>query len=224
MVKEAFKIKWVRVQEQLPYSELRDCVDRLGLPKVWLQESERFAQVPDRLRYVAGRRLRLEYLRMYGFDLELHTAFKEDANGRPYFPEGPDFNISHSGGWIGMATHAQHRVGFDVEKHRSIDPALFTRQFSPLEMQAILHSESEKTAFFEAWSKKESVMKADGRGMRIPLHSIALKLAGANLDGQQWHCVAVNPMGHPGGKFIDHSASLCSEVEIEAWESEVELW
>ena len=67
MVKEAFKIKWVRVQEQLPYSELRDCVDRLGLPKVWLQESERFAQVPDRLRYVAGRRLRLEYLRMYGF-------------------------------------------------------------------------------------------------------------------------------------------------------------
>ncbi|MFZ9699978.1 MAG: 4'-phosphopantetheinyl transferase family protein [Flavobacteriales bacterium] len=221
---EPFRLKWVRVQENLPMSELRDCVLRYDLPLEWVDEAVRYGQAADRWRFLAGRRLRLEYLRMYEIASERWREFEVDEFGRPYFPGGPDFNISHSGGWIGMVTHAEHRVGFDVEKHREIDPGLFSRQFSAMELMHIQHAEDEKRAFFDSWSKKEAVMKADGRGMRIPLHSIVLNEAGAALAEEQWHCRTVNPTGDSRATFVDYSAHLCSRVAIKNWESEVELW
>jgi 4'-phosphopantetheinyl transferase len=49
-------------------------------------------------------------------------------------------------------------------------------------MMQILASKNPTHTFFEYWTIKEAVMKADGRGMRIPLHSIKLRRGIATID------------------------------------------
>ena len=82
--------------------------------------------------------------------------------GKPYliYPKGIFFNISHSGNWVVGAT-ADAPLGIDIEYIKS-------------ERQYIMSAESEhvqRERFYQIWTLKESYIKADGRGLNIPLNS-----------------------------------------------------
>ena len=102
-------------------------------------------------------------------DLPLPT--ERDAHGKPRFPDAPDihFNLSHSAGYAVCAL-ADTPVGVDVQVWRRLKRPVEGR-FHPLERELLGMTDeaSCREAFFCLWTAKESFMKADGRGLRIPL-------------------------------------------------------
>ncbi|MFD2417356.1 4'-phosphopantetheinyl transferase family protein [Amycolatopsis pigmentata] len=97
-------------------------------------------------------------------------------HGRPTIP-GARFSISHSGDRIGLAVTSDAPVGLDVEAAtRRADESLISYALNETELRDLAGSgaESRTGEFFRYWTRKEALMKATGRGLKIPLQSITL--------------------------------------------------
>jgi 4'-phosphopantetheinyl transferase len=89
------------------------------------------------------------------------------------------FNIAHSGRRILISLSPDGEVGVDLEVEQPgievLDLARFC--FHP-EEQAHLDSQSSATgrlhAFYRCWTRKEAIVKADGRGLSLPLESFSV--------------------------------------------------
>jgi 4'-phosphopantetheinyl transferase len=101
------------------------------------------------------------------------VSITQTSFGKPETPE-VFYNVAHSGAAILIALCRAHRVGIDVE--------YFSRQVDALEIAKNSFAESEvralsairdveelRRAFFRCWTRKEAVIKADGRGLSLPL-------------------------------------------------------
>ncbi|MBK1785449.1 4'-phosphopantetheinyl transferase family protein [Prauserella cavernicola] len=103
-------------------------------------------------------------------------------HGPPRIP-GADLalSISHSGDRVGVAISTGTPLGLDVETaSRTVDDGLLGYALNDAERAALTGlSERERTeAFFRYWTRKEAVMKATGRGLRIPLGSLTMSPPG----------------------------------------------
>ena len=148
-------------------------------------EQGRFAayrQEADKRRFLTGRVLaKTVAAERLGVPIESvkFDATCEDCgkpHGRPRIP-GADLalSISHSGDLIGLAATPSIPVGLDVETTtRRADSGLIEYALSPAETASLegLPEEDRAAAFFVYWTRKEAVMKATGKGLRIPLQSI----------------------------------------------------
>ncbi|NLP14240.1 MAG: 4'-phosphopantetheinyl transferase superfamily protein [Clostridium sp.] len=106
--------------------------------------------------------------------------FAAGPNGKPYIDNEDNFhfNISHSGDWVVCAV-SYRPVGIDVERIKEIDFAIAKRFFSKEEAKDLFSKEGEeekKDYFFKLWTLKESYIKADGRGLSLPLDSFSFKI------------------------------------------------
>lgn len=106
--------------------------------------------------------------------------FKTGINGKPYIENQADFhfNLSHSGDWVACA-ESYRPVGIDVQRIKDIDFAIAERFFTKEEAKDIFSKEGDKEKkeyFFNLWTLKESYIKADGRGLSLPLDSFSFKI------------------------------------------------
>lgn len=143
-------------------------------PVIIREEIRRYRKNDDQVRMYTGKYLLSFLIEILGFPKNTIEKYNIDNMGRPYIDGFPDFNITHSGNVVAIGFLDGHRVGIDVEMVRPIDAPAFTKQFSQKEIAEITGAEDILDTFFSYWTQKESVMKADGRGMRIPLHDIHL--------------------------------------------------
>lgn len=81
------------------------------------------------------------------------------------------FNISHSGEMAVCVLSDLNDVGIDVEIIHNINIQDFESQMTKKEWQNILLEEDGNKAFFDYWTQKEAVIKANGKGLSIPLKS-----------------------------------------------------
>lgn len=90
------------------------------------------------------------------------------------------FNLSHSGGTTLLAFALDVEVGVDVEHARVVRrrDALLARCFTPAERARLRATSEPDTALLAAWTAKESVVKAIGRGLAYGLARVELDLAG----------------------------------------------
>ncbi|MFQ6601896.1 4'-phosphopantetheinyl transferase family protein [Flavobacterium sp. C3NV] len=88
------------------------------------------------------------------------------------------FNISHSGEIVVCVLSDTNDVGIDVEIIDKINIQDFESQMTKSEWGNIRIAEDEKKAFFDYWTQKEAVIKANGKGLSIPLKSFEI----ANLS------------------------------------------
>lgn len=99
-------------------------------------------------------------------------------HGRPRLPGSTlQLSISHSGDRVGLAVTDGVPVGLDVERAgRDVAPTLVDYALNSAESVALkgLSADELAGAFFTFWTRKEAVIKATGKGLRIPLHSITL--------------------------------------------------
>lgn len=109
---------------------------------------------------------------------EFPERLKIGRYGKPYLPGGElYFNLSHSEQWV-LCAVSDAEVGCDIEKIRPIKIRT-ARRFAPEEYEDILACGGEETQterFFRYWTLKESVMKATGFGMRLPLDKFCITL------------------------------------------------
>ena len=82
---------------------------------------------------------------------------KKNETGKPYYPNGPFFNISHSGKYVIMAV-ANQEVGVDIEENIEKNMDILLKIFNEAEAKMI----KEHADFYYLWCAKESLIKCMG--------------------------------------------------------------
>lgn len=139
------------------------------------------------LRYVLGAYLQVE---------PGAVTFDYGPAGKPFLSRSPglsclEFNLSHSGSWTLIGLTRSGRIGVDLEAVRDFSDFLDIADgnFAPNEVVQLLGlpCSDQIEAFFAQWTRKESVVKAQGDGLTLSLKSFEVLL---NTDGvAQFHPV-----------------------------------
>ena len=91
------------------------------------------------------------------------------------------FNVSHSGERV-VGAICDVPVGIDVEEIRPIDLAMMYDFFNEQEIVDILERKNPQDRlryFYDIWTLKESYVKANGKGLVIPIKDFAIRKAGS---------------------------------------------
>lgn len=156
------------------------------LPESMHDSINRFMFWQDRQRSLYGKLLLREGLTRYGYGPDILSKLTYSAYNRPGL-EGPvDFNISHSGDYIICAVTNRGRVGADVEAVREIPLDNFRRVMTEGQWAEIHAHESPQEVFFRYWAMKESVIKANGKGLSIPLDQLEVVDGTVICEGETW--------------------------------------
>lgn len=110
--------------------------------------------------------------------------------GKPQLPggRGPYFNLSHGGDWV-VFVRSGHLVGVDVQPIAPYSAKIPQKYFTQ-EEQDWLATQEGNQPFFQLWTGKESLMKADGRGFSLSPASFSLLPVqdGPHQEGERsWH-------------------------------------
>ena len=104
--------------------------------------------------------------------------------GKPYFSNGPFFNISHSGHYVVMAT-ASSEIGIDIEENKQRDMSAILRIFNEVEAKMV----KEHQDFYYLWCAKESLIKCLGSSINKIKEVPALPFNGVkHFKGQDYFC------------------------------------
>lgn len=121
------------------------------------------------------------------YRIALCPEILRDAYGKPYFAENKlHFNVSHSGDYLVIVV-AKSPVGVDIQKLRPIKEGMYRKVVQPQEQELI--GENREWDFIRLWTLKESFVKAEGRGLRIPMREYFFERENAhyfvNYGGQR---------------------------------------
>lgn len=131
------------------------------LPAFEIEESMRFRQETDRMRFIACRHSLRRILSFHSSLPAKDIEIKKSIRKKP-FTHGIEFNISHSGNMILIAI-ASTTVGIDIEIiNPKIDYTDLKSQCFALDEQLQIKS---ATDFFGLWTRKEALLKASGEGL-----------------------------------------------------------
>jgi 4'-phosphopantetheinyl transferase len=141
-----------------------------------------------------------------------------EEHGKPYTnikynKKNIEFNVSHSGDYALIAISLDNKVGVDIEKiNIKIDNlSLSNRFFSEIEKNALLELESDKQldAFYQTWVKKESFIKAVGKGVAFGLDKFSVPINNDNQtmkvivseeepngSAENWYCQKLLELDH----------------------------
>lgn len=144
----------------------------------------RFHFEHDRNQFVLTRALVRSVLSRYAHISPRAWRFGKNEFGRPFIAnaEGPalSFNLSHTKGMVVMAVSAPQAIGVDVENYgeRAAPLDVAGHFFSPLEAKQLyaLPKEAQQERFFHYWTLKEAYIKAEGKGLTIPLDEFSMDL------------------------------------------------
>ncbi|MBL1141026.1 MAG: 4'-phosphopantetheinyl transferase superfamily protein [Proteobacteria bacterium] len=113
-----------------------------------------------------------------------------------------EFNVSHSGNYALIAVTLGCKIGVDIEMindqidYRSLSERFFSvkenEEFSKIDIGQQLET------FYRVWARKESFIKADGKGVAFGLDRFTVSLSDnsrtkieftdSQLTNEQWHC------------------------------------
>ncbi|MBF0153445.1 MAG: 4'-phosphopantetheinyl transferase superfamily protein [Magnetococcales bacterium] len=156
----------------------------LALLPVDLQDSVlRFKRWQDQQTALLGKLLLRQGLLETGYTGDLLRHWRTHPHGKPFLPLPIHFNLSHTHGLVVCALTRAGELGVDLEQIRPIELADFRRMLPPASWRTITTAHDPCQAFFECWTRCESVVKADGRGLSIPFHSLLIEPNCATLSG-----------------------------------------
>ena len=113
-------------------------------------------------------------------------TLSKNNNGKPFFENGPYFNISHSGHYVVMAVSTSE-VGIDIEENKNRDMSSLTRIFNEAEAKVI----KEHQDFYYLWCAKESLIKCMGSTIGTVKEIPSLPLNGLKtFKGKDYQCHA----------------------------------
>lgn len=157
------------------------------LPPPQQTRVQRYVRWQDQHTCLFSRLLVQHALHAIGETADLLTTWQVDAQHRPHLNAALDFNIAHSE-TCAMCALTQHgRVGLDVEYQRPLDWNNFQRVMNKQQWTSLQAAAEPLPLFYRWWTLKESVAKADGRGLGLGLEHIEEAPAGEVwLAQQRW--------------------------------------
>ena len=146
------------------------------LPAWRRRKCDAFRFMPDRRRSVAVWLLLRQMLAERGFDAD-SLPVTENAFGKPAFDSvlGLHFSLSHAGDRV-MAAVSDAEVGCDVERIVPVDDGMLKMSLTDAERTSLtsLFGEARDRTFIRLWVRKESYVKAIGRGMDVDLSTFSV--------------------------------------------------
>ena len=210
----------------------RESEDTSAIGTLAPDEQARAARFRSRLdssafiqRRIALREILSAYLGVAPRDIAfIHNEFGKPSLVPEMACDGLSFNASHSGSVAVVAVGRCGAIGIDIEQLRPMVDAesIAGRYFKPGEAAALaaLHQQERTEGFFNAWTRKEAVIKAAGGGLSIPLDSFEISLRpgepaviiGGKLPGAaagRWQIHHLEPApGYVGALVAEQGAQL----------------
>lgn len=152
------------------------------------KEIQQFSLQAERIRKLVGQLL-LQFILQNKKGIFLSPLqFIRNDWGKPsiFGLEGIHFNISHSQDYV-VCGISSLPIGIDVEAVREINTNIANRFFSIEEIEYInmKNGDERLECFFQIWTRKESYVKAVGKGLMIPLNSFSVTpMRGSQLYDQ----------------------------------------
>ena len=101
------------------------------------------------------------------YHIEEMPELLKDEMGKPYFADGEiHFNVSHSEEYLAIAV-SKYPIGVDIQGPKNIREGMYKKVVQPAEAELI--GQEREQDFLRLWTLKESFVKAEGRGLRIPM-------------------------------------------------------
>ena len=160
-------------------------------------------------KYILGRWLAYALLKSYGVTQEQFRSMTLSNLGKPYIPNHPvSFNISHSGDLIVCVATRNSKIGVDIEQVHPINWKEYEDCFSSTEWRQISLSANPERLVLECWTKKESLLKADGRGLQIALSNVIIEADRGTIEkeGKKWYFKQIQIEGY--------ACHVCVELPI----------
>lgn len=194
----------------------------------------RLVRPEDKSRFTIARAILRDILSRYTGVPPGELVFSQAQQGKPHLVQPSvalQFNVSHSADRMLAAVSDGPAVGVDIERLRALSDLmeLAARFFAAREHSTLLSLEGWQRirAFFDAWTRKEAVMKARGDGLTLPLDQVEvtllpgesprlLRLAGSVGEAECWslHSVEV-PEGFTAALAVEGG---CERIIQRDWE------
>lgn len=111
-----------------------------------------------------------------------------NTEGKPFIVENDiKFNITHSGEIVVCAIGQSFEIGIDIEILTARNIEEFKDQMLENEWNRIYLSNNPLVSFYTYWTQKESVIKAIGKGLSIPLKSFEIINNQTRVYGKAYH-------------------------------------
>lgn len=143
------------------------------------EKAKRFKNEKDQLLSLGAAYLMKKYLP--------NGEIKITDTGKPYLPNGPFFNVSHSGEYVVFASSSNSEVGIDIERidENKLDGIRY-----------VLDEEEKKISdsglLFQIWSNKESLIKCSSNGLKDIKKVKGLPLNGLRIiNGETYYSKSV---------------------------------
>lgn len=176
------------------------------------QRAARLHHAADQARFTAARSILRDILSRYTGTAPGELVLSIQEQGKPELIQPPNrsllqFNVSHTSEVMLLAIAQERAVGIDIERLRVMPDVLdlSARLFSAREHTALrkLEGWQRVEAFFNAWTRKEAVLKALGRGLTTALSEVEvtllpsepaalLKLDGSPVEAAKWSLLALD--------------------------------
>jgi 4'-phosphopantetheinyl transferase len=192
----------------LPVGEETERIDQLAasLCMSAVPRLARFQRREDAQAHLLGRMLVRMGLSLFGYDPGRVNQLAYSAYQRPFIPGiRLDFNISHAGHWVACAVSGETRVGLDIERREKIGLDEYGPALPPGEWREVRAAPDPERAFFTRWTRREALIKANGKGWSLPPQHIRMIEDGAYVEDRFWRllpldmpdpyegCLAVDP-------------------------------
>ncbi|MBC6367514.1 4'-phosphopantetheinyl transferase superfamily protein [Algoriphagus sp. AK58] len=102
------------------------------------------------------------------------------------------FNISHSENLVVCIIGEGQGLGVDVEKVTKVNFTDFQDYMSATEWNQIQLAKDPNHAFLNYWTQIEAAVKADGRGLNIPLKEVNIQNSMVTIGSSSWFTLEVN--------------------------------
>jgi 4'-phosphopantetheinyl transferase len=160
----------------------------LQLPLELQQKNARYRNYADRCNHLFGKILLQKGIESLGYRQKNVLQFlKYNKFGRPSIFPDFDFNISHSGNLVICAISNDFRIGVDIEKIGDVHFEDVRNAMSTEQWEEIFLATDPLDLFFKYWTIKESALKADTRGLTLPLDKIMIRGRYAYIQNYQWN-------------------------------------
>ncbi|HET6143124.1 MAG TPA: 4'-phosphopantetheinyl transferase superfamily protein [Candidatus Acidoferrales bacterium] len=191
--------------------------------------ADRFHFERDRRAFIVCRGALRRLISAYTGLHAAHIGFRVGLHGKPSLKlehrSELRFNVSHSGEMALVAFSLHQELGVDVElKRTNVDVlALAQLSFSRDERAAILSCSPEDRVdlFYEFWTCKEAYIKADGRGLSVPLDQFSVAIRGVDPRWREIISVGQGPLarGMRGRMLaVGENYAAAAVTNLPAWQ------